>query len=323
MDIEVTVPGKMCMVSEYIKLGSLQAAIHAKKKLTKLVKAKIALDIANGMNFLHQSGILHRDLKPDNVLIVSFSGKADINAKLTDFGTSRVIGDAADDYTFTKGLGTPIYMAPEILGHQDYSEKADVYSFGIMLWALVAMKEPYTEFKNSWDIARFVTAGKRLEIPKNAGPLMTHLINKAWTQLPEDRPSFEEIAQELQSYVNVKKYGEDNSNEPTDGVEASSYGFGTRANESKGLSKTSGKSSRNNTRNSSSNNSGPPSKNTSAYNFDQPGSKNTTKEGYAPGAPATEDSDDSTETDASESDRKSKLLKAKKNVTWDADDKKE
>jgi serine/threonine protein kinase len=65
----VTVPGKMCMVTEYIKMGSLQAAIHGNKKMSKLVKAKIALDVANGMNFLHQSGILHRDLKPDNVLV--------------------------------------------------------------------------------------------------------------------------------------------------------------------------------------------------------------------------------------------------------------
>jgi len=163
--------------------------------MTKLVQAKIALDIANGMNFLHQSGILHRDLKPDNVLVLSshscvslspplieaaytpvqitsLSGKADINAKLTDFGTSRAVGAGSEEYTFTKGLGTvifsfplflcdlkcfvlylllqPIYMAPEILGHHDYSEKADVFSFAILLWVLVAGKEPYTDFKNSW-----------------------------------------------------------------------------------------------------------------------------------------------------------------------------
>lgn len=331
----VTVPGKMCMVTEYIKLGSLQGAIHGHKKMSKLVKAKVALDVANGMNFLHQSGILHRDLKPDNVLIISLSGKADINAKLTDFGTSRAVGAGSEDFTFTKGLGTPIYMSPEILGHQDYTEKADVYSFAIMLWALVVGKEPYSDFKNSWDIARFVTAGKRLDVPKNAGALMIHLITACWAHNPDERPSFDEIVQELQSYVNVKKYGGDEaSGDAVTEGDASSYGFGSRANESRGVSKNSGgKSSKNNTRNSrnttrntsSGGSGGPPSKNTSAFGFAKPSSRSTTKEGYAAGMPApsatVDSSDDSSDDDVAgekgKATLKSKLKKAGKNVTWD------
>ncbi len=133
----------------------------------------------------------------------------------------------------------PIYMSPEILGHQDYTEKADVYSFAIMLWALVVGKEPYSDFKNSWDIARFVTAGKRLDVPKNAGALMIHLITTCWAHNPDERPSFDEIVQELQSYVNVKKYGgDDGSGDAVTEGDASSYGFGSRANESRGVSKS-------------------------------------------------------------------------------------
>jgi serine/threonine protein kinase len=130
-------------------------------------------------------------------------------------------------------------MSPEILGHQDYTEKADVYSFAIMLWALVVGKEPYSDFKNSWDIARFVTAGKRLDVPKNAGALMIHLITACWAHNPDERPSFDEIVQELQSYVNVKKYGGDEaSGDAVTEGDASSYGFGSRANESRGVSKS-------------------------------------------------------------------------------------
>ena len=82
-----------------------------------------------------------------------------------------------------------------------------------------------------------MTAGKRLEVPKNAGALMNHLITACWAPNQEDRPSFNDV-QELQSYVNVKKYGGDEgSGEPTEG-DASSYGFGSRANESRGVSKS-------------------------------------------------------------------------------------
>jgi len=313
----VTMPGKMCMVTEFIKLGSLQSTILARKKMTKLVQAKIALDIANGMNFLHQSGILHRDLKPDNVLITSLSGKADINAKLTDFGTSRAVGAGSEEYTFTKGLGTPIYMAPEILGHHDYSEKADVFSFAILLWVLVAGKEPYTDFKNSWDIARFVTSGKRLEIPPKAGALMAHLIKTNWDQEPQNRLSFGDIVQELQSYVNVKKYGADekadNSPEGTE-AEAASYGFGARVGESRGMSAgrssiyQTNSNSNQNSRNTSRNTSKNTAKNTSAYDFPPPGdSRNSTKDGYSAGQAMPEE----------EKGIKAKLKKAPKNVTWD------
>jgi serine/threonine protein kinase len=266
----VVTPGKMCMVSEFIELGSLQGLIDKQKKMSKLLRAKIALDIANGMNFLHKSGILHRDLKPDNVLMVSLSLKADINAKLSDFGTSRAVGgmDETQDNeeernNFTKGLGTPIYMAPEILQHKDYSEKADVYSFAVMLWTLIAGKEPYTDFKFSWDIARFVNAGKRLEIPKGAGGMMTNLITKAWSPEPSERYSFEEIVQMLHSYVMVKQYGiQDQEEEEEQAIFEDDDDGKRRTRSTKRLSSnmssrnTTGKTSRNTTRNTSKNTTG-------------------------------------------------------------------
>lgn len=83
------------------------------------------------MLHLHTHGILHRDLKSANLLCDS-----NLDVKVADFGLSRNISEN----TMTGGLGTFQWMAPEVLGHQRYSERADVYSFAIVLWECVARK---------------------------------------------------------------------------------------------------------------------------------------------------------------------------------------
>ncbi len=65
-------------------------------------------------------------------------------------GGSRSITNQYEAFNHTAALGTPIYMAPEILEHKSYSVKVDVYSFGIMLWVMYTRREPYTEFKRQW-----------------------------------------------------------------------------------------------------------------------------------------------------------------------------
>jgi serine/threonine protein kinase len=78
-------------------------------------------------------------------------------AKLTDFGTSRASGESLAQQ-FTTGVGTPLYMAPEVLNKQPYDTTADVYSFGIVL---AAQKEPYQTLQHAWDVTTHVLAGCR------------------------------------------------------------------------------------------------------------------------------------------------------------------
>ncbi|EEY53027.1 protein kinase [Phytophthora infestans T30-4] len=89
-------------------------------------KVKIALHVAHALTYLHSLSpvVIHRDLKSRNILLT-----ADLDAKLTDFGISR----ERVDQTMTAGVGTSLWMAPEVLMGERYDDKADIFSFGVVL----------------------------------------------------------------------------------------------------------------------------------------------------------------------------------------------
>lgn len=146
------------IVTEYCFGGSLFSLLHEKKSvvLSNKQKFKIALDVAKGMNYLHTSSnqpILHRDLKSLNLLVVEpIQNQSDyVQAKITDFGLSRAISELeGPDYSSRRmtGLaGTFHWMAPEVLQSQEYTHKADVYSYGIVLWEILCREPPFKNWK--------------------------------------------------------------------------------------------------------------------------------------------------------------------------------
>ncbi|KAK5579991.1 hypothetical protein RB653_000003 [Dictyostelium firmibasis] len=176
-------------VSELVKSGSLRDLLLDKEKpLVYFTQISIASDIANAMKHLHSIGVIHRDLKSLNVLITE-----DYTAKVIDFGTSRNV-DLAKQMTLN--LGTSCYMSPELFKGNGYDETCDVYAFGIVLWEIIARKEPY-ENVNSWSIPVMVSKGERPTIPADCPSEYSKLIKACWTDKPKKRPSFKEICEVL------------------------------------------------------------------------------------------------------------------------------
>jgi serine/threonine protein kinase len=120
---------------EYVPHDNLFHFLRSSSPIGWRLRLKIAKDIAEGMKFLHESQppMLHRDLKTPNVLMASLDSSSEIVAKLTDFGETR---NLFSRFKGREGLSNPSWLAPEIMAGEVYTEKADVYSFGIILWEL-------------------------------------------------------------------------------------------------------------------------------------------------------------------------------------------
>jgi len=103
------------------------------------IKKTLAKDIISGLAYLHSRGMIHRDLKPGNILITSLK---EPRADISDFGTLTIIEDSTY-YTTLNLTGTPFYISPEATIDLKYSVYSDYYSLGIILWQIFEQKLPY------------------------------------------------------------------------------------------------------------------------------------------------------------------------------------
>ncbi|XP_017229275.1 serine/threonine-protein kinase STY46 isoform X5 [Daucus carota subsp. sativus] len=183
----------LCIVTEFMPGGSLYEYLHKKHtkiELSQLVK--FAIDVCSGMEYLHQSNIIHRDLKAANLLM-----DAESVVKVADFGVARFQNQGGE---MTAETGTYRWMAPEVINHLPYDHKADVFSFAIVLWELVTAKVPY-DTMTPLQAALGVRQGLRPDIPKDAPPKLVELMQKCWEASPSKRPSFSEIKIELEKIL--------------------------------------------------------------------------------------------------------------------------
>eukprot|EP00404_Azadinium_spinosum_P001216 CAMPEP_0180425898 /NCGR_PEP_ID=MMETSP1036_2-20121128/5509_1 /TAXON_ID=632150 /ORGANISM="Azadinium spinosum, Strain 3D9" /LENGTH=291 /DNA_ID=CAMNT_0022431419 /DNA_START=75 /DNA_END=950 /DNA_ORIENTATION=+ len=146
------------VISEFMAGGDLERYYMKQRQAMGRVyrpgKAQLmcwASAIARALAFLHgrTAPIIHRDLKPMNLLLTA---PPRLDLKISDFGISKMVvgGSTAirDGYVMTGGVGSWLYMAPEVVRYQQYCEKVDIYSFGLILFFMSSGKDPFHELGN-------------------------------------------------------------------------------------------------------------------------------------------------------------------------------
>jgi eukaryotic-like serine/threonine-protein kinase len=178
-----------CLVMEYMAASSLSATLAGRGSLPASEVAAIGSQIASALAAAHASGIVHRDVKPGNILI---DGEG--VAKITDFGIAKAVGDVTVTQT---GMfaGTPAYLAPEVARGQDPTSASDVFSFGATLYDAVEGGPPFPERQNQLALLRLVAEGK-VQPPRQAG-VLTSLLMKLLRTEADERPTMAEASRML------------------------------------------------------------------------------------------------------------------------------
>jgi len=204
-----------CIVMEYATNGTLCDHLKylRKKKLEDTFcwdkRYQIAQDITRGLFCIHKNRVLHRDMKSLNILL-----DQNMNAKISDFGLSQIKIETQKTLSTLRvpnnGCGSLLWKAPETFSiHNPFTDKADIYSLGIIFWEIASCQLPYVGFDKS-TIESSVKAGERLEIPSTCPLEFKDLIKHCWSQDPKQRPDasfvLDNISQIIDDYRKLLKW---------------------------------------------------------------------------------------------------------------------
>jgi serine/threonine protein kinase len=181
--------GQPCLIMQFIPSITLSAVLAEGGPLKPDEAAQVGGQIASALAAAHAAGIVHRDVKPGNILIAE-----DGNALISDFGIARALGDAT---LTTTGMvhGTPAYLAPEVARGGDSNFASDVFSLGSTLYGAMEGVPPFGADQNSIALLHRVAAGE-FPPPQHCGSL-TPIVMQMLSADPDARPSMREVADRL------------------------------------------------------------------------------------------------------------------------------
>ena len=185
-------PPDICIVMEYMSRGSLYGILHDPAvALDWPLLLRMLKDTARGMTYLHscRPPVIHRDLKSHNLLVDEFW-----KVKVSDFGLSTVFEQVSQTMT---ACGTPCWTAPEVLRHQRYTVKADVYSFAVVMWECVTRSDVYVGIPPYKIIYAVSNQGLRPKVPSWVPEPYAHLMRRCWDENMDKRPDFASILTEV------------------------------------------------------------------------------------------------------------------------------
>lgn len=180
---------------EYVNGGELFEEVGVKGPLSEAGSSRVIYQIADALDYLHSHCITHRDLKLENILVCKDSTSDDIRIKLSDFGLSKKM-KLSDTEMMKTRCGTPAYVAPEIILAQEYSNKVDVWSLGVIMFVMIYCKYPFNGDSLS-QIFDNIMSGK-LDFPSESiqtSQEAQHLLRELLEVNPEKRPCAKDVLQ--------------------------------------------------------------------------------------------------------------------------------
>ncbi len=189
--------GRLAIVMDFAP-SSVAKALQQVTTMPPAAAAGIMVHVLDALAYAHRKEVLHRDIKPDNILLSDEWGDLDEgDVRLTDFGIAKVLGDSAN--SATSGIGTPAYMAPEIIQSGEAEPGSDVYSAGITLYEMLSGRTPFGDAKTAAAIGlRHLTEMPLpLEIPDELAAILRTMLAKD----PQQRPTAAEAATQLRELL--------------------------------------------------------------------------------------------------------------------------
>lgn len=187
--------GAFYLVLDYVQGGTLRQLLATEKSLSMARAVHIARQIASALAAAHGAGVVHRDLKPDNVMLVESSVEADW-IKVLDFGVAKLrteeVAEEAAITRFGTVFGTPDYMSPEQALGQSVDDRSDLYALGIILYEMLAGKTPFADQQLVNVLTRQITE-QPPPLPDKVFPALRQLVMELLAKQPSERPANAEL----------------------------------------------------------------------------------------------------------------------------------
>lgn len=187
----------LSICTEFLPGGSVYELLHERRAKPDLHLALyLAKQTALGLQYLHSlhPKIIHRDCKSENLLLDNH-----FTLKLCDFGLS--ILEPTDGSSLTERVGSPLWMSPEMLTKQAYTEKADVYSFGVCFWEFLSGEVPFGDVTQLEVLVQMVSSGQRPKISSSWNVDISQLIEQCWSASQNTRPTMREVIPKIDKFL--------------------------------------------------------------------------------------------------------------------------
>lgn len=176
------------VVLEFVTGGSLKSILQKYVRLEEPVVKNYTRQLLQGLKYLHDNGVIHRDLKCANVLVTP-----DGIVKLSDFGSSKKFDSAS--FSLTKSLkGSPYWMAPEVAMRQGHSYSADVWSLGCLVIEMVTGKPPWSNYsRDAKEVLNLISTPGCLPVFPNCSVQLRNFIHACIQREPQLRPTVKQL----------------------------------------------------------------------------------------------------------------------------------